>query len=117
MSASHNDNETDEFKRWTAKRKIALVLQILRGETTAAEAARSHDLTLSEIEQWRDKFLAGGENLLRSNPRDEIALKDKEIGQLYQKIGKLTMDIEVLQIAFKVQGRQAPFVTGSSSDE
>ena len=32
-----------EIKRWTAKRRTALVLQLLRGETTVAEAARQHD--------------------------------------------------------------------------
>mgnify|MGYP000551286025 CR=1 FL=1 len=31
----------DEIKRWTAKRRTALVLEILRGETTVNEAARA----------------------------------------------------------------------------
>ena len=30
----------DEIKRWTAPRRAALVLQLLRGETTPNEAAR-----------------------------------------------------------------------------
>lgn len=38
------------IKRWTAKRRTALVLQLLRGETTTAEAARQHDLKPSEME-------------------------------------------------------------------
>jgi transposase-like protein len=29
-------------KRWTAKRRTALVLEILRGDTSVAEAARKH---------------------------------------------------------------------------
>jgi transposase-like protein len=39
-----------DVKRWTKRRKIALVLEIIRGKTTVAEAARSYDLTPSEIE-------------------------------------------------------------------
>ena len=42
----------DEIKRWTAKRKAALVLEIIQGKTTAAQAARSFDLPPSEIEEW-----------------------------------------------------------------
>ena len=35
-------------KRWTAKRRAALVLSILRGETSVAQAARQHALTVAE---------------------------------------------------------------------
>ena len=45
----------DEIKRWTARRKSALVLEIIQGKTTIAEAARQFDLPLSEIEEWIDK--------------------------------------------------------------
>ena len=34
----------DEIKRWAAKRKAALVLEIIQGKTTAGQAARSFDL-------------------------------------------------------------------------
>ncbi|WP_254604148.1 DUF1153 domain-containing protein [Leisingera sp. ANG59] len=40
----------DNIKRWTAKRKTALVIEIIQGKTTVAEASRSFDLTPSEIE-------------------------------------------------------------------
>ena len=43
----------DDVKRWTAKRRQALVLQIVRDETTAVEAARQHGLTVGEIEACR----------------------------------------------------------------
>ncbi len=42
----------DSIKRWTAKRKAALVIEIIQGRTTVSEASRSFDLTLSEIEGW-----------------------------------------------------------------
>ncbi|MCZ7607425.1 MAG: helix-turn-helix domain containing protein [Planctomycetota bacterium] len=58
----------DEVQRWTAKRRVALVIAILKGETTVVEAARKHGLTVADVEDWRDRFLAGAENNLRSNP-------------------------------------------------
>lgn len=44
----------EEIKRWTAKRKSALVLDVLQGKTTVAEASRAYDLSPSEIENWVD---------------------------------------------------------------
>ena len=41
----------EDVKRWTARRKSALVLEIIQGKTTVAEGARSYDLTSSEIEE------------------------------------------------------------------
>ncbi|HBJ2014225.1 transposase, partial [Salmonella enterica subsp. enterica serovar Bovismorbificans] len=38
----------EEIKRWTAKRKSALVMEIIQGKTTVAEAARAFDLPPSE---------------------------------------------------------------------
>ena len=40
----------DSIKRWAAKRKTALVIEIIKGKTTAAEASYSFDLFPSEIE-------------------------------------------------------------------
>ena len=44
----------EEIKRWTARRKTALVLEISEGKTTVAEASRAYDLPPSEIEDWVD---------------------------------------------------------------
>lgn len=35
----------DDIKRWTAKRKSALALDIIQGKTTVAEASRQYDLS------------------------------------------------------------------------
>ena len=90
-------------QRWTAKRRTALVLSIVRGETTAKEAARKHGLTVGEVEDWRDRFLAGAENALRARPRDEEAMKDEEIKKLKHKIGDLVMHLDVLETAIQVK--------------
>ncbi|WP_022708560.1 DUF1153 domain-containing protein [Paracoccus zeaxanthinifaciens] len=58
----------DSIKRWTVKRKTALVIEIIQGKTTVSEASRSYDLTPSEIEGWVDDATRGMENSLRANP-------------------------------------------------
>jgi transposase-like protein len=91
----------DSQKRWTAKRRSALVLELLRGDCSVAEAARKHGLTVAEIEEWRDRFLSGAENALRSRPLDEDGQKDREIKRLKQKVGELVMDLDIIKEAVK----------------
>jgi transposase-like protein len=94
-------DSTDPIERWTAKRRMALVVRLLKGETSVAEAARTHGLTVAEVEEWREKFLLGAENALRSRPRDEEAGKDEQIKKLKQKIGDLVLDNDILREALK----------------
>ena len=91
----------DEVQRWTAKRRSALVVSILRGETSVQEAARAHSLTVAEVEDWQERFLMGAENALRSRPRDEEALKEEQIKRLRQKVGELVLDLDILKEATK----------------
>ncbi|MDH4078912.1 MAG: transposase [Nitrospira sp.] len=94
-------NSTEPIERWTAKRRVALVVSILKSDTSMAESARQHGLTVAEIEDWRDKFLLGAENALRSRPKDEEAVKDEQIKKLKQKIGDLVLDNDILREALK----------------
>ena len=104
------EEEADSPKRWTAKRRAALVLTILRGETSVAQAARQHALTVAEIEEWKERFLTAAENGLRSRPLDDEAVKDTEIKRLKQKVGELVMDMDILKEAAKIHPtlRQSP---------
>ncbi len=88
-------------KRWTAKRRSALVMEILRGELSVVEAARRHGLTVAEVEAWRERFLAGAEHALRSRPLGEDAQKEQEIKRLKQKVGELVMELDVVKEAIK----------------
>jgi transposase-like protein len=93
--------QKNEVQRWTAKRRAALVLQILKGKTSVTEAARTHGLTVAEVERWKDRFLAGAENALRSRPRDEEAQKEALIQRLERKVGRMALEIDIMQEAMK----------------
>jgi transposase-like protein len=92
----------EDIQRWTAKRRAALVLSILKGETTAVEAARKHDLTVADIESWRDTFLLAAENALRSRPKDEEALHQEQVKKLERKVGQLIMELDIAREAMKL---------------
>jgi transposase-like protein len=93
--------EKDDIQRWTTKRKAALVLSIIKGETSIQQAARQHGITVSELEDWKERFMLAAENALRARPKDEEALRDEQIKKLKQKIGDLVMDIDILKEAAK----------------
>ena len=92
----------DDIQRWTAKRRAALVMSILRGETSVQEAARKHGLTVAEVESWREKFLGAAENALKTRPKDEEGLKDQQIRKLERKVGQLVMDLDIAREALKL---------------
>ena len=66
----------DDVKRWTSKRRAAVVMAILKGETSAQEVARKYGLRVAEVENWKDRFEMGAENALRTKPRDENAARE-----------------------------------------
>ena len=41
--------DQEEVKRWTAKRKSALVLEIIQGKTTVSEASRAYESEKTEV--------------------------------------------------------------------
>ncbi|MDX1464873.1 MAG: DUF1153 domain-containing protein [Halomonas sp.] len=45
-------SDENPIKRWTAKRKADVVMDIVKGKITVGEVARQHDLTVSEVEGW-----------------------------------------------------------------
>ncbi len=68
------------------------MVSIIKGETSPQEAARKHGLTVAEVEEWRERFLAAAENALRSDPRDEEGQREEAIKKLKQKVGELVLE-------------------------
>jgi transposase-like protein len=104
------DSRPEEVQRWTAKRRAALVISLLKGETTAAEAASRHWLKVAEVEGWRDRFLLGAENALPARQKEDEALRE-EINRLKREVGELTMDLDILR-----EAARRPTTPGTSDE-
>jgi len=91
----------EEIQRWTARRRTALVLSILKGEMTVEDVAARHGLAVAEVEEWKERLLAAAHNALRSRPRDEDALRDEQIRRLKQKVGELVLEVDQLREAMR----------------
>ena len=89
MSTEMNES----FKRWTAKRKMALVLDIIQGRTTTAEASRSFDLSPSEIESWVDEAKRGMENALKANPVEVKEQCERQLKDLQDAYGEAMQEL------------------------
>ena len=82
----------DRKGRFSARRKRAVVLRLLRGEDLEA-VSRELGITAARASQWRDQFLAAGQASLKSRAPEA---RDEDHRQLQAKIGELLMENELL---------------------
>ena len=83
----------EEIKRWTARRKAALVLDILQGKATVSEASRQFDLAPSEIEGWVEEAKRGMENALRAKPEDVREQYERQLKDLQEAYGEAMLEL------------------------
>jgi len=83
----------EDFKRWTAKRKAALGTEILQGKASVSEAARSFDLSPSEIEDWVYEGKKGLENALRAKPLDIKEQYERQLKELQEAYGEAMLEL------------------------
>jgi transposase-like protein len=83
----------EDIKRWTARRKAALVLEIIQGKTTVAEASRSFDLPPSEIEEWVDEGKRGMESALRTKPLEVREEYERQLKELQEAYGEAMLEL------------------------
>jgi transposase-like protein len=83
----------EDIKRWTARRKTALVLDIVQGKTTVAEASRAYDLAPSEIEEWVEDGKRGMENALRTKPLELKEQYERQLKELQEAYGEAMLEL------------------------
>ena len=86
--------ERDWRGRFSARRKRATVLRLLRGEDLES-VSRELGITAARASQWRDQFLAAGQAGLKSRAPDA---RDEEHQRLHAKVGELLMENELLYV-------------------
>ena len=79
--------------RWSTKRKVSVVLELLRGADLES-TSRKHRVTAATLTEWRDRFLAGGEAILKSR---EVDVEDEEKRRLKSAIANVSVDNELLR--------------------
>ena len=80
-------------RRLSARRKLAAVTRLLRGEPLET-VARELNVTVARLSGWRDRALAGAEAAMKARERDG---RDEELLRLKAKLGEVTMVNELLE--------------------
>jgi transposase len=80
-------------QRWSVGRKRDVVLRLLRGES-AELLSREFGVPLYKLEQWRGKADAALDGALKERETDAAT---GELAAAMQRIGELSMEIELLR--------------------
>jgi transposase-like protein len=87
------EERRDGRGRWSAKRKFAAVLRLLRGEDIET-LSRELGVTAATLSGWREQFLEGGAANLKAREAD---VEDEETQRLKSLVADLSMSNELLR--------------------
>lgn len=86
--------ESGQIKRWTASRKMEVVLRIFRGESLDT-LSRELSVEVYLLEEWRSKAIQGMESGLKARVEDPLL---EELDNAKKRLGELLMENELLQM-------------------
>jgi putative transposase len=84
-------------KRHSASFKAKVALEAARQTRTVAELAKAYQLHPVQISQWKKQLLDGAESLFRDGRRREAEDNRAIQAELYERIGRLNMEVEWLK--------------------
>ncbi len=93
-------------QRWSAKRKQETVLRLLRGESIEA-IAREIGIEPYRLERWRERAVAGMAAGLKERAEDDPAQLD--LAAAHQRVGELSMEVELLRAKIARLENGVPF--------
>lgn len=87
-------------QKFNPEKKQQIVISVLRGEMSVAEAARRHGSSETSVAKWRDQFVEGGVAALANGSRGpssrEVGL-EQEVSELTQALGEAHVELRVLR--------------------
>ncbi len=83
----------------SVEEKTRVVLAVLRGEVTIAEAARREGVSETSIAKWRDRFLDGGQASIAAGGRVGGSSREQrlqaDIEELTSALGEAHMELRL----------------------
>ncbi len=84
-------------KRHAAAFKAKVALEAAKQTKTVAELAKAYQVHPVQISQWKKQLLDGVETLFRDGRRREHEEGQAVQAELYEKIGRLNMEVDFLK--------------------
>ncbi len=95
-------------RKHSPETKVRIVLEILRGEKSLAQASREYQIKDSLLYRWKDEFLEGAKQAFAyGQPAAQKRRADK-VAELERLLGKLTMQLEIAKKASHYVKSQPP---------
>lgn len=91
-------------KRRSAAVKEEVVLRLLKGEDMAL-VSRESGFAMHELAAWRERYLRGGREALKSHPGDPV---NTELEQAKKLIANQALEIEILKKARAIAASRKP---------
>ncbi len=79
--------------RWSAKRKVSVILELLRGADLES-TSRKYRVTAASLIDWRDRFLTSAEVGLKTR---ETGVEDEERRRLKSVVATVSVENELLR--------------------
>jgi len=96
-------NDSENFtapKRWSARRKLEVVLRLFQGEDIDT-VSRDIGIETYRLNQWKEEALHNMEGGFKKRINDPL---EAELSRAKQQIGELSMEVELLKEKSKKQG-------------
>jgi len=87
-------------RRFTAKHKSQIVLEILREEKTIAQIASEYSVHPTQLHRWKKQALDHFSELFQKDDKRERAKQaahERQLEELYAEIGRLTTRVNWLK--------------------
>ena len=88
---------TGKRRRHSASFKAKVALEAAKQTRTLAELSAAYQVHSVQISQWRKQLLDGVESLFRDGRRREREEGQALQAELYERIGRLNMEVEWLK--------------------
>jgi transposase len=89
-------------RRFTPEFKVRLVLDVLTGVQSQAEACRKHSLSPNLLANWKVAFLERAHTVFQAETPETA--EQARIAELERVLGRLTLENEILKKASKRLG-------------
>jgi putative transposase len=84
-------------RRFTPELKARVVLELISGATSLAEACRQYNLKPQTVSRWKVEFLEKAPQLFQT--REQSSQERARIAELERMIGRLTLELEIAKKA------------------
>lgn len=80
-------------RRFSPEFKVRVVLELISGVKTQAEACREYSLSPQTISRWKTEFVEKAPQLFRNREHDSA--EQVRIAELERMVGRLSLELEV----------------------